>query len=438
MVDEVPPPIPHAPPLDDEFDELELPPEPAKAEVEDSRTAGEDAFGEKLDAEPAAPIIREREEVAEEIAVPTPEPTPAAPPLVPQPSSELEEQENLIRRYIEPDLGSFEEGKATHPTPEPISTVPKSEVNFTAFYPRTAQATQRYGLFIYAHLPTALTTVQTDAQKFTSELGGNVPAPRTTKQPAQIAAGQPITITPECEGLSFDPPMLTKRWDAPYVRYEFDFKATADQIGDELQGRALIAVAGIEVAQLKFTIEVIALEETPPSTPKANALVGETPPPTANTGSRVMNVNSLVPPPNNPLAAAKSMAQTEPTKMYAKIFVSYSRKDKVVAEAYRLAQLALGNDVFMDTYSIRTGEDWRVALARAIDSADVFQLFWSENAATSDNVHDEWDYALHYRCPDNRCADFIRPVYWKPPSPIPTPPAELSHLNFRFVPLAND
>ena len=132
------------------------------------------------------------------------------------------------------------------------------------------------------------------------------------------------------------------------------------------------------------------------------------------------------------------MAQSEPTKMYTKIFISYSRRDKAVAEAYRQAQVALGNDVFMDTYSIRTGEDWRAALARAIDSADVFQLFWSENSATSDNVRDEWDYALHYRCPDSRCIDFIRPIFWTMPDPIPNPPAELSHLNFKFVPLTRE
>jgi hypothetical protein len=114
--------------------------------------------------------------------------------------------------------------------------------------------------------------------------------------------------------------------------------------------------------------------------------------------------------------------------------VSYSRKDAAVAEAFRLAQLALGNEVFMDTYSIRTGENWQAALAKAIDTADIFQLFWSAHAAESPNVHDEWDYALKYRCPNTRCADFIRPVYWEQPLPVPPPP-ELGHLNFRFVPL---
>jgi hypothetical protein len=120
--------------------------------------------------------------------------------------------------------------------------------------------------------------------------------------------------------------------------------------------------------------------------------------------------------------------------MYQRVFVSYSRKDKAVVETYRLAQLAIGNDVFMDTYSIRVGENWQAALAKAIDEADIFQLFWSELASQSDNIRDEWDYALNHRCPDTRCESFIRPVFWE--QPMPAPPPELVHLNFRYVPLA--
>ncbi|MBZ0287245.1 MAG: toll/interleukin-1 receptor domain-containing protein, partial [Anaerolineae bacterium] len=132
----------------------------------------------------------------------------------------------------------------------------------------------------------------------------------------------------------------------------------------------------------------------------------------------------------NPLAAAKLATQT--ARMYHRIFVSYSRKDTQVAEAYRLAQMAIGNDVFMDSYSIRVGEDWRAALARAIDDADIFQLFWSSHSAESENVRDEWDYAIKYKCPDQNCTYFIRPVFWD--KPMPPPPQALSHLNFRYVP----
>jgi hypothetical protein len=134
----------------------------------------------------------------------------------------------------------------------------------------------------------------------------------------------------------------------------------------------------------------------------------------------------------NPLVVAKYCSST--FLPYQKIFVSYSRKDNKVVKMYRNAQQAVGNDVFVDTYSIRAGENWKVALANAIDTADIFQLFWSKYSAKSPSVKDEWDYALRYRCPKDRCENFIRPVYWTIPIPA-EPPEELKHLNFKYIPL---
>jgi hypothetical protein len=95
--------------------------------------------------------------------------------------------------------------------------------------------------------------------------------------------------------------------------------------------------------------------------------------------------------------------------------------------------LALGNDVFVDTESIHTGDDWMARLALEIDEADVLQLFWSENSAASEFVQEEWEYALEFKCPQERCVNFIRPVYWKSEKPNPEPPKELAHLHFRHV-----
>lgn len=79
-------------------------------------------------------------------------------------------------------------------------------------------------------------------------------------------------------------------------------------------------------------------------------------------------------------------------------------------------------------------EQGQAALAKAIDEADILQLFWSKNSAASSNVRNEWEYALKYKCPENNCIGFIRPMYWKQPIQ-PKPPKELSHLNFRYTPL---
>lgn len=112
-----------------------------------------------------------------------------------------------------------------------------------------------------------------------------------------------------------------------------------------------------------------------------------------------------------------------------------SVKDKQVIDAYRFAQIAVGNEIFMDTYSIRNRSDWEIALPMAIQESDVFQLFWSEHSAKSNLVSKEWMYALELIRNNNREMSFIRPVYWTP-SLIPNPPEELEHITFYHAPLS--
>ncbi|MFZ4813719.1 MAG: toll/interleukin-1 receptor domain-containing protein, partial [Phototrophicaceae bacterium] len=286
------------------------------------------------------------------------------------------------------------------PAPAPIGRIippakqvePKvAQANFSAFYPADAVPNQRYSLYVYAHTPEQLNTIKTDAQKFKDELGGQVNAPRTAKQSAELAVGTPITITPECDGLEFDPPTLTKKWQADWTRYPFEFRPSADHADDVLVIRVSVQVEGIEIAHIKCVMDV------------GNLPTVAIPP---------MPETPLI---ENPLAAAKLTSQS--VTPYQRIFISYSRKDSTIAHAYKLAQQALGNEVFIDVDALRSGEDWRSGLARAIDNADILQLFWSEHSAESDYCRYEWEYALQHRCDDQRCEGFIRPVYWRKPMP---------------------
>ena len=74
-------------------------------------------------------------------------------------------------------------------------------------------------------------------------------------------------------------------------------------------------------------------------------------------------------------------------------------------------------------------ERWSEQLLAMIERADVFQLFWSENAAASKSVEKEWRHAQKLGQEAQR---FIRPVYWT--QPMPLPPPELAHLHFAFAP----
>src|SRR5690606_27954001 len=82
-------------------------------------------------------------------------------------------------------------------------------------------------------------------------------------------------------------------------------------------------------------------------------------------------IASVTAQPDNPLNALGYDASTR-ASIYQKIFVSYSHDDTPIAEQYRKVQGMLGNTIFMDTHSIRVGEEWETALKKFIDEADVF------------------------------------------------------------------
>jgi hypothetical protein len=303
-----------------------------------------------------------------------------------------------------------------------------SEVQFSAFYPRQLAHKERGSVIAYIHLADIFDLILRDVMKFEDEFGGEIPPPRTAKQQATLRSGTPVTIVPECQELEFYPPTLTKLWEKDWARYSFDFKGNEKLIGETVIVHLSIQVAGIEIASIKNC----AIEFTGAVTRFAHTIPKE-PAPQPQSTAFVLE---------NRLAKAKmaflARMGTSTASTYQRIFVSYSRKDLDVVQVYRAAQDAVGNDVFIDTEKIHTGDDWEAQLALEIDRADVFQLFWSKNSAISKFVHDEWDYALKYKCPEDKCVRFIRPVYWRGDNPDPSPPSELAHLHFRRVNLDLD
>ncbi|MGJ3239072.1 MAG: TIR domain-containing protein [Anaerolineae bacterium] len=274
------------------------------------------------------------------------------------------------------------------------------DVQFTAYYPRQAAANTTYGFYVYAHLPQAL--IEDNVQQFQRELGGRVPKAVNADTTAQLEEGVLLTAMLDCDQLHVNQVGVVQRWQAPFVRFDFQVRADETAIDEMLKGRVAIMLGMIEIATIDFQMLVI------PPDPLAM-------------------VTAI---PHNP-TEVDHFESSATAELYQKIFISYSRKDTLIAEQYRRAQLMAGHIVFMDTHTIRAGEDWEVALKRFIDEADTFQLFWSQHAAASEHVKFEWAYALTQRCPETRCVHFIRPTYWE--KPLPAIPDELNHLHFAFV-----
>lgn len=80
----------------------------------------------------------------------------------------------------------------------------------------------------------------------------------------------------------------------------------------------------------------------------------------------------------------------------ARFFISYSRKDKVVAEQIRnhISLLDSKHYVFLDSKDITTGEDWKQRLSFEIENADFMILVLSEVSLKSDWVEKETEWAV--------------------------------------------
>lgn len=311
-------------------------------------------------------------------------------------------QVNTVQFRMQDNSASAAFGGPEHPAP----FIPKPEsnqVNFRLYSPPKAFPGLRTSLYTYAYMADFLSEVEADVQKFESELGGEIPSPKNAKQTPSIKLGAPITIVPESDELDFEPSSLTKVWHGDWTRFGFEFRPNETLIDETVFVRLSVQIAGVEIAHIKCAIEI---EDAS----------------TLQTEDEKLD--------DNPLAQQKFASKT--TTAYQRIFISYSRRDTPIARAYKLAQIALGNDVFLDVDNLRAGENWQAALAKAIDAADIFQLFWSDQSSSSKYCQYEWEYALKHKCPDNLCETFIRPVYWT--TPLPDVPESLSHLNFKFVP----
>lgn len=114
-------------------------------------------------------------------------------------------------------------------------------------------------------------------------------------------------------------------------------------------------------------------------------------------------------------------AQVE-TKIYEKVFISYSHKDdatvKTIAEAYK----ALGTvDYFYDRHTLSPGEIFEKRIYEYIDHCDLFILCWSKNAEKSEWVKKERVRAF-YRAidipPKLKLYPINIPPYALPPSDL--------------------
>lgn len=123
------------------------------------------------------------------------------------------------------------------------------------------------------------------------------------------------------------------------------------------------------------------------------------------------------------------------SRVYNKIFISYSHEDeskvKYIANAYKLE----GKDYFFDRHYLKSGDVYPEEIRNYIDTSDLFILCWSANASKSEYVRKELSQALNLAYPKiqprEKARLAIRPISIDPRA---DPPDEMKDIyNFEEV-----
>jgi len=205
-----------------------------------------------------------------------------------------------------------------------------------------------------------------------------------------------VDITPDVPGLLFDTAKATlPLWEDQQFA-EFRFKPDDSSVGQLCRGWLHFWLEGVILADVSVAI-IVESDDVPDIFQEAMAEANARP--------------------------------------YRLVFPSYSHDDEQVVERLEAYAESFGDEYLRDVRRLRTGQRWKEELKGFIRRASVFQLFWSERAAQSAYVADEWRCALRERDvrPDPY---FLRPVYWR--EPLAPYPEELREIHFAKVPLIRD
>ena len=120
---------------------------------------------------------------------------------------------------------------------------------------------------------------------------------------------------------------------------------------------------------------------------------------------------------------------------YHKIFISYAHQDIEKVEQMARAYQAMGVDYFFDRHYLKPGDIFPLKIQEFIDTADLFILCWSANAAKSEYVELERRRALRRAFPQvqpiEKAELAIYPMSFEPRAELPAD--MIGNYNFEIV-----
>ena len=122
------------------------------------------------------------------------------------------------------------------------------------------------------------------------------------------------------------------------------------------------------------------------------------------------------------------------SRKFERIFISYAHQDAPRVKDFALAYKAQGVDYFYDRHKLGAGDVFEEKIMQYIDSADLFILCWSENAAKSDYVRKERKRAMQHAYPQKNHQDATLKIYPISIEPRATLPEDMIEIyNFEEV-----
>jgi hypothetical protein len=262
-------------------------------------------------------------------------------------------------------------------------------VRFTIYYPKEIAPDTWHPLKAYAYLGYALDAVIADAENGDPDKLPEILYDRNRNPRYRIPEGAQVIVTPYMKGFQFNPQSVSIGFFRPWHRFDFEMRATDAHLEEATNGILTFMVEGLVVADVPLSVYV-----------------------------------------ERGLSKRQQEAIRRVTrKPYRTVYASLANNDAHLAERLRVLCDALGMYNVRDMLQLRAEGAWNESLLKAIEEAEVFQLFWSESAAQSETVMRELDSARQRAA---QVENFIRAVYWEHPQT--SLPNDLVNIQTAYLP----
>ena len=231
--------------------------------------------------------------------------------------------------------------------------IPKTGNVFSSiFAPAEVKRSSHMLVQVYLHLPEETEKVQTFAREADKDAERRDYIPLQCKLRKGDSVGVLMSIYGESILMSEKKSVV---WQGSFIKCSFDYFVPKDLDVEELSCMAMLTVNGIPAGEMRFITKVV---ENP----------------------RQLNPKIF-------------------SRQYQKIFISYAHQDEPKVEQMARAYKAQGVEYFFDRHYLQPGDIFPMKIREFIDSADLFILCWSANAANSDYVDLERKRALERAYP---------------------------------------